>query len=1012
MNRKSKFIICTILIFTFIGLINHNNYNINHSTSNSHNYDSENEYINNPTASSAPDELWTFSTGGEIQSSTAVVDLNKDGIKEVIFGSNNGKIYALHGNNGSEFWEYSTGDEIRSSPAISDLNGDGFLDVVVGSRDNNVYALHGINGTKMWDFTTSDWVDSSPAIADINNDGTLEVVIGSDDNNIYALHGANGTKMWEYTTGDGIEASPAIGDINSDNFTEIVIGSKDSNVYTLSGKNGSLCWSYSTDEKIQSSPALGDINEDGKMEVVIGSYDNNLYILYGENGSQIWNFDAGGSIDSSPALGDVNQDGTLDIVFGTKDECYKVYAIDATSRSKIWEHSVGFYVEKTSPTLGDINGDGDIEVLIGNNDDKLYALDGNTGDELWTYNTGHYVRASAALTDLNNDQDLEIIFGSLDSTMYILDLSSSAGDNHYWQGLVGDSNYQRHKNLNNIRKPEIDFEISDRYLNTTNPLETDKGLQINCSVSNSSNLNWVYLSENSTGSFTNRSMKQGVNGEWSLDLNISSLERGTQLSLSFSANSSENFIINDNNGLNFSILIGDFLPPYSNISYNKCDSPNYISNSTSFTLSGEDNQSQRFSGISNISYKIDGEIWRKYTVPFNLSGFSHGNHTIYYYATDNAGNEEPINQTEIFLDVQAPNVTFGISHLYLNTTNPQYNQSTLQINCTVKDNTTLSWVYLCENSTGTFVNRSMNYISGNYSYLLDISNLNWSDTISFFFYANDSAANIGLENNGAKNYSLQIYDFQEPQTKINYTLGFAPNYVNESTEFSFFAEDNVTQGGSGIGNITYRIDSGDWKLYENPFNLSEYGEGEHTIFYNSTDLAGNTEEIRNCTLYLDINNITSSIIYDPFVDSNVKYVNETQKFNFNWNDGTGSGLNNLYYRIDSEAYARFSGAFNLTGYAEGEHTIYFYTIDNVGNQEPVKSTKIYLDLEAPDISLDYQLLKEPNYLYESDLIQIVPGNDERSGTNVVQYRIEDGDWNNQSEFSLEGFNSRNYTIYY
>ncbi|MFO8018988.1 MAG: Ig-like domain-containing protein, partial [Promethearchaeia archaeon] len=326
--------------------------------------------------------------------------------------------------------------------------------------------------------------------------------------------------------------------------------------------------------------------------------------------------------------------------------------------------------------------------------------------------------------------------------------------------------------------------------------------------------------------------------------------------------------------------------------------------------------------------------------------------------------------------------------------------------------TSLIWVYLSENSTGKYNNRSMISANGNYTYTLDISALEWDDELMFSFYANDSAGNIKWKNNEGSNYTLKIHDFQAPVTRISYNLSDTPPFVNGTTEFSLSAEDNFTQGGSGIGNIAYRIESGDWKIYENPFNLSEFTEGNHTIYFNATDLAGNTEESRSCTLYLDINNITSSIIYDPFVKSNVKYVNETQHFSFDWDDGSGSGLKNLYYRVDSEPYSKYSGEFNLNGYTEGSHNISFYTIDNVGNQEPVKNTEIYLDLEAPDVSLDYQVIKEPNYIFETDTIQIKAGADAGSGINVSQYRIEDEPWKNQVEFSLDDLTSGNYTIYY
>ena len=401
--------------------------------------------------------------------------------------------------------------------------------------------------------------------------------------------------------------------------------------------------------------------------------------------------------------------------------------------------------------------------------------------------------------------------------------------------------------------PIIHFDISQQYLNTTTPLETDLGLEINCTITNSSTIRWVYLCENSTGKFTNRSMSLGNNNEWSYPVYISGLERGDKLMFSFYAKDSYNNIgKNDNNFNNFTILIGDFYLPASYLDFQVCDNPNYVKNSTLYAIYANDGD--HGSGVFNISYRIDSGIWILYTNPFNLMGYSHGAHTICYYATDNDGNIEYINQEIVCLDIQDPNIIFEISEFYLNTTTPQYYQTGLQINCTVQDDTSLIWVYLCENSTSIFVNRSMLYKNGNYTFNLDISSLNWGNKIIFSFYAKDSAGNIKWDNNGGVNYSIQIYDFQDPITTLDFQIVESPNHVKNSTLFILSADDDILNGGSGIFNISYRIDSEDWILYTNPFNLAGYFHGIHTIYYYAIDNAGNTEVINQEIIFLDVLN--------------------------------------------------------------------------------------------------------------------------------------------------------------
>jgi hypothetical protein len=45
---------------------------------------------------------------------------------------------------------------------------------------------------------------------------------------------------------------------------------------------------------------------------------------------------------------------------------------------------------------------------------------------------------------------------------------------------------------------------------------------------------------------------------------------------------------------------------------------------------------------------------------------------------------------------------------------------------------------------------------------------------------------------------------------------------------------------SGVDTVEYALDGGDWTAYEGPFTVSD--DGEHTVAYRATDVAGNTSE--------------------------------------------------------------------------------------------------------------------------------------------------------------------------
>lgn len=131
-------------------------------------------------------ELWNYSTNDWVLSSPVIAQIGDR--KKLIVCSVNSSIYALNPDS-SLNWTFNipTGGRIESSPSIADMNGDGVNDVVVGSSDGKVYALNGIDGILLWSYNIGEYIFSSPSLADINSDGNLEVLIGSRNKNEYAL---------------------------------------------------------------------------------------------------------------------------------------------------------------------------------------------------------------------------------------------------------------------------------------------------------------------------------------------------------------------------------------------------------------------------------------------------------------------------------------------------------------------------------------------------------------------------------------------------------------------------------------------------------------------------------------------------------------------------------------------------------------------------------------------------------------------------------------------------------
>jgi uncharacterized delta-60 repeat protein len=199
-------------------------------------------------------------------------------------------------------------------------------------------------------------------------------------------------------------------------------------------------------------------------------------------------------------------------------------------------------------------------------------------------------------------------------------------------------------------------------------------------------------------------------------------------------------------------------------------------------------------------------------------------------------------------DIESPSIIFEFNEFYLNTTHPEYSDKMLSVICNAFDSSGISWVSLCENTQGFYENQTMISMGdGNWSYNIDISNLNWNDEFSIFFYVNDLAGNTLSDDNSSSLYNLKIYDFIKPNSMISFIPHSGIININTTTRFSIFSDDRF---GSGIYQIHYKINNSNWINYNNPFTLSTFSSGYYNITYYSIDLAGNIEGTKSLIVKL------------------------------------------------------------------------------------------------------------------------------------------------------------------
>lgn len=140
--------------------------------------------------------LWSFQAEGPVDAAPSLGDVDGDGALEVAAGSHDGKLYVLRGSDGQEAWRYAVTHDFRNWPiqgsvTLVDVDSNGKLDALFGADDGRLYAVHNDDGDALgnvrWTVQTKGAIASSPSVGDLTGDKKVEVLVGSNDGKLYAI---------------------------------------------------------------------------------------------------------------------------------------------------------------------------------------------------------------------------------------------------------------------------------------------------------------------------------------------------------------------------------------------------------------------------------------------------------------------------------------------------------------------------------------------------------------------------------------------------------------------------------------------------------------------------------------------------------------------------------------------------------------------------------------------------------------------------------------------------------
>ncbi len=196
------------------------------------------------------------------------------------------------------------------------------------------------------------------------------VLVGSADNHLYSFDRTNGNQRWRYNLGQQITMAPMIYQ------NEIFVTDQSSNLYAFGdqGNAAVVLWRVGLPQRVLTSM---NIFSDTIFIATGEGASHNLLAIDRDNGAILRTFATTGPGLRYPVIGD-------QLVYAADS---KVTALDLFNGEVVWDQTVAENIS-AGPVYGSpgLRALAELYVVSGNN--RIYALDANTGTELWNIDNG------------------------------------------------------------------------------------------------------------------------------------------------------------------------------------------------------------------------------------------------------------------------------------------------------------------------------------------------------------------------------------------------------------------------------------------------------------------------------------------------------------------------------------------------------------------------------------------------------------------------------------------------
>ncbi|MBN2012619.1 FHA domain-containing protein [candidate division KSB1 bacterium] len=121
----------------------------------------------------------------------------------------------------------------------------------------------------------------------------------------------------------------------------------------------------------------------------------------------------------TPGVADLNGDGVNDVVY--VDKLGYLFVENGLTKQPMWPAAVNYRIQfPLNFVLADLNGNGLPDIMLPSNDSRIYAIDGESGNEIWTSPLiGGVLSGAPTIADINGDKIPDIFFCNIRGEIYI-----------------------------------------------------------------------------------------------------------------------------------------------------------------------------------------------------------------------------------------------------------------------------------------------------------------------------------------------------------------------------------------------------------------------------------------------------------------------------------------------------------------------------------------------------------------------------------------------------------------